>query len=145
MSSETAPRIGAACAIFDLCRRILLVKHLYGPLNWELPGGAALAGEEPTQTATREACEETGLRVEAELMTGVYFDAQSGWLHFVFTCARFEVEAPFTPNEEISACEFFSLDSLPSPISDFTLRRIHDAAQGQPPRLPVTVGPRVWL
>ncbi len=30
--------VGAAAFIFDKEGRVLMVKHTYGPLNWELPG-----------------------------------------------------------------------------------------------------------
>lgn len=53
--------LGAACAIFDRELRVLLVRHSYGPLNWELPCGASLPGEDPSSTARRELYEETGL------------------------------------------------------------------------------------
>src|SRR5688500_810850 len=34
-------KLGAAAVILDTLGRVLLVKHTYGPLNWELPGGGA--------------------------------------------------------------------------------------------------------
>lgn len=41
----TSKRIGAAAVIVDDGGRVLLVKHSYGRLNWELPGGGAEVNE----------------------------------------------------------------------------------------------------
>ena len=60
------PRVismGGAGALFDDEGRVLLVRHTYGRLNWELPGGGAEPGESPNETAIREILEETGLEV----------------------------------------------------------------------------------
>jgi 8-oxo-dGTP pyrophosphatase MutT (NUDIX family) len=65
--------IAAAAIILSSDQRVLLVKHSYGPLNWELPGGAAERDESPTQTVVREVQEETGLRASVERLTGVYY------------------------------------------------------------------------
>ena len=51
--------IGSAAVIVGRDGKILLVKHAYGALNWELPGGAAEADESPIETAVREVKEET--------------------------------------------------------------------------------------
>lgn len=67
--------VGAACAIFDDRGRILLVRHTYGRLNWELPGGMAIPGEAPDETARRELLEETGMEPTLDRLTGVYFEA----------------------------------------------------------------------
>ena len=64
--------IAAAGVILNRHGHVLLVKHSYGPLDWELPGGAAERDESPTETSVREVLEGTGLRVSAERLTGVY-------------------------------------------------------------------------
>jgi ribonuclease HI/8-oxo-dGTP pyrophosphatase MutT (NUDIX family) len=122
--------IGAACAIFDGDGRVLLVHHTYGRHNWEIPGGIALPGESPLIAAQRELREETTLVVGGGLLTGVYFEPGHRFgpmVHFVF---RFDAPPGATPTAqppEISELGWFSLGSLPSPISDVTERRIRDA------------------
>jgi 8-oxo-dGTP pyrophosphatase MutT (NUDIX family) len=62
-------KLGAAAAIFDEHGRVLLVKHSYRRMNWELPGGAVEAREGVVDAAVREVHEETGLRVIAQHLT----------------------------------------------------------------------------
>jgi 8-oxo-dGTP diphosphatase len=138
--------IGAAAFILDEAGSVLLVKHTYGRLNWELPGGGGEANESPVETALREVREETGLVVTALHMTGYYYTPENDWLHFVFRCEREDPEAvPCPDREEISECRFWPIDALPRPISDWTIRRIQDAATGNRFWLPVAIGERVWL
>jgi 8-oxo-dGTP pyrophosphatase MutT (NUDIX family) len=42
--------------------QILLVRHTYGPREWDLPGGMVKRGEDPADTARREMHEELGVR-----------------------------------------------------------------------------------
>ncbi len=139
-------RLGAAAVILDGERRVLLVRHTYGRFNWELPGGAAERDESIVQTALREVCEETGLKVTARHTTGIYYEPEIDMLHFVFLC---EVAAgtldPRPAGWEISECAFWPPDDLPRPISDFTVRRIQDALSGTTFPLPQTVEKRKWL
>jgi 8-oxo-dGTP pyrophosphatase MutT (NUDIX family) len=123
--------LGAACAIIDATGRILLVRHTYGRLNWELPGGACLPDESPAAGARRELEEETTLRVDSDgTLTGVYFEPGHDFgpvLHFVF---RFDVLGsvePVAQPPEIGAVGWFAVNDLPRPISDFTEQRIRDA------------------
>ena len=138
--------VGAAAFIVDEEGRVLLVKHTYGHLNWELPGGGGEVHESPVETAIREVKEETGLTVVAQHMTGYYYTPENEMVHFVFRCERVDGNAlPYPDRAEISECGFWSLSALPRPMSDWTLRRIQDAAAGNSFALPTPTGPRLWL
>ena len=122
--------LGAACAIFDPDRRVLLVHHTYGRLNWELPGGLVEAGESPDEGALRELVEETGLVGRIVRLTGTYFEAVHDFgpmLHLVFRCEIESSAVPTPTSPEISEAGWWPIDGLPRPISDFTERRIRDA------------------
>ena len=137
--------MGAAAIILNQAGEVLLVRHTYGKCNWEIPGGRAEEGESPVETAIREVREETGLSVVAQHMTGYYFDAEAGGIHFVFWC-RMEQEAEAMPDgTEISTLGYWRPEALPRPISDFTILRIDDALAGAEYPLPTIIGPRQWL
>jgi 8-oxo-dGTP diphosphatase len=144
--ARSSKKIGAAAIIVDDHGSVLLVKQTYGRLNWELPGGAAEAGESPEETAVREVREEAGLDVAVLHLTGYYHDTDTDFLHFAFLCEDRAGHAVPRPDlAEVSECGYWPSDALPRPISDFTIRRIHDALAGVRFRLPSHVGPRVWL
>lgn len=149
MSDGPAPArtaLGAACAIFDSGGRVLLVHHTYGRLNWELPGGLVEPGEAPAEAALRELFEETGLHGELGRLTGVYFEADHAFgpmLHFVVQVRFDEANTPTPASPEISEVGYWPLDQLPTPISDFTERRIRDALSDAPVAV-VRIGTRQW-
>ncbi len=137
--------IGAAGVVLNAQGHILLVKQSYGKLNWELPGGAAEANESIAETAQREVKEETGLSVVAKHMTGVYYQPHDDSVHFVFFCELL-ADAPISqPDSEVTENGYWPVESLPRPISDFTIRRIQDALSGQRQSLPTVILERQWL
>ena len=111
--------LGAASVIVDDAGRVLLVKHSYGELNWELPGGGGEVGE------------------------SVYWEPETRMHHFVF-----KAQAIGTPHAadraEIADVGWFSAETLPRPMSDFTPQRIRDALSDGPAVF-ATIRPRVWL
>lgn len=123
--------LGAASVIVDRDRRILLVHHTYGALNWEIPGGGTEPDESVEQTAIREAREEVGVELAGLRLTGIYWEpawGPGGLHHFVFrTSLSPGSPAPCPDLVEISECAWFPADRLPRPLSDFTARRIEDA------------------
>ena len=138
--------IEAAAVITDEGGRVLLVKHTYGRLNWELPGGGAEANESAVETAVREVREETGLQVVVERLAGVYYERETDMHHFVFVCRPSGVSATPRPDMvEISECMYWPLDALPRPISDFTVRRVRDAMAESAAASVSTVPPRQWF
>jgi 8-oxo-dGTP diphosphatase len=135
--------LGAATVVVDGSSRVLLVKHTYGELNWELPGGASEAGESAEETARREMREEVGVELEAMRLAGVYWDPQIDAHHFVFR-ARTGGTPRLADPKEIDEFGWFLPDALPRPMSDFTVRRVADAISGGPAGV-WPIGPRIWL
>lgn len=131
--------------ILDASGRVLLVRHTYGRLNWELPGGASEPGESVVETALRELLEEAGVEAAADELTGIYWDREYDAHHLVFRCRVADDAKPVASSTEISACEYWPPDRLPRPISDFTIRRIEDALANTRQPLPVSIPPRSWL
>jgi 8-oxo-dGTP diphosphatase len=138
-------RIGAAAVVLDASGRVLLVRHTYGRLNWELPGGASENGESVVDTALRELREETGLRARANRLTGVYYELEVDAHHFVFVCSVECATEPAPASPEISDCAYWPASDLPRPISSFTIQRITDALGDSPLRLPAVVPRREWF
>jgi 8-oxo-dGTP diphosphatase len=136
---------GSAVVITDPSGSVLLLRRAYPPFDWVLPGGNAEAGESPVDTALREVREETGLQIELDRMTGVYYQAdhQAGeFIHFVFASALAPGQ-PINPDpSEVADYGFVSPDALPEPTSASTRQRLLDAIAPEPLLLPVTLAPR---
>jgi 8-oxo-dGTP pyrophosphatase MutT (NUDIX family) len=135
--------LGAASVIADGGGRVLLVKHGYGELNWELPGGGGEPGESAEEAARREAREEVGIEIAIARLTGVYWEPEKRAHHFVFK-AHAIGRPRVADRAEIAELGWFSPDALPRPMSDFTRQRIRDALS-EGPAVFATIRPRVWL
>ena len=75
MESRRQPSL-AVDIIIPTSSGIVLVKRAHEPYKgkWALPGGFVHYGEKVEDAATREAKEETGLKVELGKLVGVYSD-----------------------------------------------------------------------
>lgn len=100
--------------------KILLVQERSDE-RWCMPGGWADVGERPSEMVVREVWEESGFKVEARKVIGIYDANRSGipleFYHaykIVFLCEIVGGEAH--PSNETLAVDFFRFDELP-PLS----------------------------
>lgn len=119
-------------AIFDADGKVLLVRQTYGKKKWCLPGGEQYEGEPAWDTAIRECNEEINVEIAPDefSLVGIYFLSHRNAYAYIFKVMNWSGN-PVPDGTEIDEIRFFSLDELPSPMSNFTVQRIRDAAQFQ--------------
>jgi ADP-ribose pyrophosphatase YjhB (NUDIX family) len=107
--------------------RVCLVRRRFEPKQglWSLPSGFMEWGEAPTETACREALEETGLEVK---LTGLYA-VESGVLPpdtpvVVILYRAEETGGTLVAGDDADEIGFFALDDLPGPIAFAAHRRV---------------------
>jgi ADP-ribose pyrophosphatase YjhB (NUDIX family) len=113
------PKVSVRAAVFRGGKILLVRERMDG--GWCMPGGWADVGDTPSQTVEREVLEESGLRVHAARLVGVYDANREGGeldvMHaydLVFLCDDLGGE-PRTSNETSDA-GFFGLEEIP-PLS----------------------------
>lgn len=65
-------KVGCAAIVWDAQRRMILLTRRHDNGKWCLPGGAMDSGESAIEAVEREVFEETGLRVRATRLIGIY-------------------------------------------------------------------------
>lgn len=117
--------IGVFAIIFDDDQRLLCVRVNYGQRRWTTPGGRVEVGESPVSALIREVHEETGFRVSAKELVGVYSKPFEDDLVLCFECEILDREI-WTPDDEISDVEFFAPSSLPEDMTFVARTRLLD-------------------
>ena len=110
------PKVAAAGALFNEEGRVLLMQRADNRL-WALPGGMVEVGETAAQAAEREFWEETGVRVRAERLIGIYDNrAYGGRAPFQLYSVTFMCSHVFGtphPTSEALDVSYFAEDALP--------------------------------
>jgi 8-oxo-dGTP diphosphatase len=117
--------------------------------RWSLPGGKLDYRETPEQAAVREAWEETGLRIAAEHVSGIY--PLDGYTVTVFVAAIIGGEI-IQRNSESRDVRWFNVGDLPATLREAHYQYIHEALGGYTGELPLkrhseeheTLGQRLW-
>jgi ADP-ribose pyrophosphatase YjhB (NUDIX family) len=112
----TDPKVGVGVLVVE-GDRVLLIRRAVEPERgkWSLPAGYLDQGEDPAETAVREALEETGLTVAIEGLLDVYHNppGRGGASIFILYRARRVAGEP-TPGDDADDARFFPLDALPA-------------------------------
>ncbi len=113
------PKVDVRAAVFR--DRMLLMVQERADGGWTMPGGWADVGDVPSRAAERETLEESGFRVKARKVVGVYDANRTGPLEvfhafkIVFLCDLLGGEEQLS-NETLGV-GFFSQEAIPSRLS----------------------------
>ena len=119
--------VGVRGLVVDEHRRVLLVRHSYGPRLWHLPGGGVKRRESLVDALRRELREEVGIIVDGQLaLHGVFSSLTEGKSDHisVFVVDRWRRE--HAESAEIDYFAFFELGGLPDDVSPGTRRRLEE-------------------
>jgi ADP-ribose pyrophosphatase YjhB (NUDIX family) len=113
------PRVDIRGAVFHEGRLLLVKERIDG--GWTMPGGWADVGDIPSESVEREVLEESGFRVSAKRLIGVYDANRVGPMEIfhaykiIFLC---EILAgnPRT-SYETTEVAFFDYEQIPRPLS----------------------------
>ena len=112
----TDPKAGVGVLVVEE-GKILLVRRTMAPEigKWSIPAGFLDAGEDPEETAVREALEETNLHVQIEKLLNVYHNPpeQGGASIFIMYQAS-RISGTPKAGDDADAVGFFSPDNLPA-------------------------------
>ena len=106
------PKLAATCVVEREGRTLFVQRGIptgYG--LWSLPGGYVDRGELVEDAAAREVFEETGLKVVAERLIGVFSQAQHPVV--VVAYSAIETGGELNPGPECLDLGFFPKDALP--------------------------------
>lgn len=120
-------KVGVGVLVQD-GHKILLVRRTMDPEKgkWSLPAGYVDFGEDPADTAVREAAEETGLQVELKALVDVYFNPPEQGGASIFILYRAQVRGGrLEAGDDADDARFFALDNLP----ELAFKSTHDAVR----------------
>lgn len=120
------PGVGAGLVIRRQDGKILLYKRMKAPEAgfWNIVGGKVDHLEHSADAARREAEEETGLTIgEVQflcLSEQLISADRQHWISIIYVTDEFSGEPALVEPDKLSEFGWFSLDSLPAPLSVFT-------------------------
>jgi len=108
---------------------------------WEAPGGVLELDERPEDGACREVLEETGIKVEAVRLTGVYKNMVRGIVALVFLCRP--VGGEEQTSSESTDVQWFTRDEVRTHMLEAYAVRVLDALDSGTPQVRAHDGRRL--
>ena len=99
--------------------------------RWVPPGGILELGETPADGVTREVLEETGIKVRAEQLTGVYKNMQLGVVTLAFRCSV--IGGHPHPTDEAKRVSWLTVDEAQRAMPEARAIRVLDALSSSGP------------
>jgi 8-oxo-dGTP pyrophosphatase MutT (NUDIX family) len=140
LGREGKLRVGCSATIFDTKREKVLLTQRADNGRWCLPGGGMESGESTAEACEREVWEETGLKVRATRLIGVYSNpdqlviyADGNKAFFVVMSFEAEIiEGELGLSNETIAFGYYSLQEMESmPMHGQHKQRVEDALLNQ--------------
>jgi ADP-ribose pyrophosphatase YjhB (NUDIX family) len=139
LGREGILRVGCSATIFDGNREKVLLTRRTDNGHWCLPGGGMESGESAAEACEREVWEETGLKVHATRLIGVYSNPDQLVIYpdgnkVFFVIMSFEVEViggELGLSDETTAFGYYSLHEMESmPMHGQHKQHVEDALLG---------------
>ena len=139
LGKEGQLRVGCSAVIFDETREKVLLTQRADNGRWCLPGGHMESGESAAEACEREVWEETGLKVRAMRLLGVYSNPDQLVIYedgnkAFFVVLNFEVqvlEGKVGLSDETTDFDWFSLSEMASMRMHANHQmRVEDALRG---------------
>lgn len=139
LGKQGVVRVGCSAVIFDEKREKVLLTQRADNGRWCIPGGQLEAGESAAEACEREVWEETGLKVRAKRLIGVYSNPDQLVIYpdgnkAFFVVINFEaeiLEGKLGLSNETTAFGYFSLKEMESmPMHGEHATRVEDALRG---------------
>src|SRR5690349_3589534 len=99
--------------------------------RWAPPGGVLELAESPDEGVAREVLEETGLKVQAERLTGVYKNMARGVVTLAFQCRLIGGESH--PTDEARQVRWLTVDHAQRDMVEALAIRLADALSDEGP------------
>jgi len=142
LGKEGELRVGCSAVIFDQAREKVLLTQRADNGHWCLPGSHMESGESAAEACEREVLEETGLKVRAKRLLGVYSNPDQLVIYkdgnkAFFVVLNFEaevLEGEVGLSEETTAFGWFTPDEMDAmPIHANHTLRVRDALREDSP------------
>ena len=111
--------------------------------RWVPPGGVLELAETPSEGVAREVLEETGIKVQAEQLTGVYKNMRRGVVSLAFRCSV--IGGHTHPSDEARKVAWLTVDEAKQDMVEARAVRVTDALSDKAPFVRAHDGTRLLL